>query len=99
MRKKILLIISVLTIVLFSYLTISTAEIRSGSDGEDTYGYPLTFFIRFSGECDPCLPDAPETEINFLKLLLDLLFAAIFPILGWAFIIKVKKDIKKDLNK
>jgi len=99
MRKITLLILSVLTIVLFSYLTISTAEIGSGSDGDDTYGYPLTFLTRFSGMCDPCPPDAPETEIHFFQLLLDLLFAAIFPVLGWAIITKIKKEIKKDLNK
>jgi hypothetical protein len=74
-------------------LTISTAKIETPHDGEDTYGFPLTFFIRFSGMCDPCPPN--PTETYYWKLLLDILFAAIIPILGWAIFTKVKNDIKK----
>lgn len=50
---KKLLIISVLTIVVFGAVTIYTAKIETPFDGNDTYGFPLTYFIRFSGECAP----------------------------------------------
>ena len=91
---KKLIPVCILTIILFGILTIKTAKIEGPSDGDDLYGFPFTFFIRFSGNCDPCPPNPIETEIYFLQLLLDLLFAAIIPILGWAIFAKVKNNLK-----
>jgi hypothetical protein len=92
---KKLLIICALSIAIFIAMTISTAKLESAFDGNDTYGFPLTFFIRFSGMCEPCLPGAPESEIFYWRLLVDLLTAAIIPVLSWAIFNKVKNNLKK----
>ena len=83
------LIILGLTVVIFLILTFSTAEVETPFDGDDTYGFPLTFFIRFSGMCKPCPPN--ETETFYLKLLVDILFALLLAILVLAGFKKAKK--------
>ena len=73
MKKYLALFI--LTILVFGTVTFSTAKIETPFDGNDTYGFPMTFFIRFSGMCSPCPPNATETF--YLKLLVDILFAIV----------------------
>jgi ABC-type phosphate/phosphonate transport system permease subunit len=91
MRK--LLIILVLTILIFGILTITTAKFESASDGNDTMGFPLTYFIGFGGKRFPYPPK--PTETNYWKLLLDILFAAFIAILGLTIFINVKNTLKK----
>lgn len=91
MRK--LLIILALTVLIFGILTITTAKFESASDGNDTMGFPLTWFIEFGGKCDPCPPN--PTETYYWKLLLDILFAAFIALLGRAIFTKVKSSLKK----
>jgi len=84
--------ICILTILIFATLTISTARIEGPSDGDDIYGYPVTFFIQHSGMCSPCPPDM--TEIHYGKLILDLLFAAGITIIGWIILIRIIRSLK-----
>jgi hypothetical protein len=60
--------------LIFIILTAATARIETPTDGEDTYGFPLTFHTRFSGMCNPC-PKYP-TETNYWNLLVDIAVAA-----------------------
>ena len=50
------LALCILTIIIFRALTISTAKIDTAFYGDDSYGFPLTYFIRFGGMCSPCPP-------------------------------------------
>ena len=70
--KKVLLI-SMLSLATFVTATLATAKIETPFDGDDTYGYPFTFFVRFSGMCNRCPPN--PTEIKFTALLIDLALA------------------------
>jgi hypothetical protein len=88
MRK--LLITLGLTALIFGVLTYTTATLKGASDGDDTYGFPLTCYIQFSGMCDPCSPDHVTSKIYFFPLLLDVAFAAIIPLLGWMVFTKIK---------
>jgi hypothetical protein len=67
------LALGILTIILFGTLTISTAKIETPFDGNNTYGFPLTFLIRLGGKRFP----NPEnwTEIFYFKLLVDIAVA------------------------
>ena len=73
------LALCILTITVFGTLTISTAKIETPFDGNDTYGFPLTFLIRLSGKRFP----NPEnwTEIFYFKLLVDIAVAFLLAIL------------------
>ncbi|MBO9202475.1 MULTISPECIES: hypothetical protein [Niastella] len=97
MKKKSLLILSIFTIILFGYLTITTAELKGASDGDDNYGFPLTFFNRVNG-CDPCPPDSDLTTFYFWPLIADLLFAATISLLAWAVLSKIITVIKNKQN-
>jgi hypothetical protein len=79
----------ILTIIIFGTLTISTAKIEQPTDGEDTYGFPLTFFIRHSLMCSPCAPN--PTEIFYLELLVDIAVAFLLSIIIWIFYTKLRK--------
>lgn len=79
----------ILTIIVFGTLTISTAKIETPIDGEDTYGFPLTFFIRFSGMCSPCPPN--PTEIYYLQLVADVAVAFLLSLIIWTIYTKLRK--------
>jgi hypothetical protein len=91
MRK--LLIILALTILIFGILTITTAKNEAMFDGDDTMGFPLTYFIYLGGKRDP-YPSNP-TETYYWKLLLDILFAAFIAVLGLTIFTKVRARLKK----
>ncbi len=84
----------ILTIIVFGVATISSAKIETPIDGDDTYGFPLTFFIRFSGMCTACPPN--PTEIFYLKLLLDIFIAFLFALLIWTAYIGLTKKYRKN---
>ena len=83
----------VLTIIVFGILTISTAKIETPFDGNDTYGFPLTFFIRFSGMCSPCPPN--PTETFYLKLVVDITVAFLFAVISLIAYAKLRQTMIK----
>lgn len=87
------LTLGILTIIVFGVVTISSAKIETPFDGDDTYGFPLTFFIRFSGMCEPCPPN--PTEIFYLKLLFDIIIAFLFAFLIWTTYIRLTKAFRE----
>jgi len=91
MRK--LLTIAGLTALIFGILTISTAQNDSMSDGNDTMGFPFTYYIYHGGKMDVYPPDLTETY--YWKLLLDILFAAFLAVLGWTIFFKVSNRFRK----
>jgi hypothetical protein len=40
-----------ISVVLFLFITISTAKCDSASDGHDYVGYPMHFYHNFEGKC------------------------------------------------
>jgi len=90
---KKLLSICLWSLLVFATLTLTTAKIETPFDGHDTYGFPFTFFIRFSGMCDPCPPNPTETKIGYL--LIDILFSIIVGLLLWLIVKKVKLKLTK----
>jgi hypothetical protein len=91
MRK--LLIIPGLTALVFGVITFTTANYDSMSDGNDTLGFPLTYYIYFGGKMDVYPPDL--TEIYYWKLVLDILFAAFVAVLGRMIFFRVKNRFIK----
>ncbi len=66
------------TIVVFMVLTLLTMKEEIPFDGDNTYGFPLTFHIQYSAMCDPW-PESP-TSTNFLKMFIDLILALVMGI-------------------
>ncbi len=86
----------VLTFIVFATLTLATAKIETPFDGHDTYGFPFTFFTKFSGMCMPCPPN--PTETNYLNLLIDILVSLIFGFIIWIGYKKTKVALRKKKN-
>ena len=82
--------LSILTIIIFGTLTISTAKIETPFDGDDTFGFPLTFLIRLGGKRFPI----PEnwTEIFYSKLFFDIAVAFLLAIIVWTVYTKLRKN-------
>lgn len=74
-------IIPALTIIVFIASTLATAKIETPVDGNDTYGFPLTFHEKFSGMCDPCPPNPSET--NYWYLGIDITFCFLTALVIW----------------
>ena len=73
MKKSIF--ISLISLVVFTILSLSTAKWETRVDGNDTVVYPMTFYTKFSGMCFDCPPK--PYKINYLNLTIDLLFAGL----------------------
>lgn len=86
------LVFCILTIIVFGVLTISTAKIETPSDGNDSYGFPLTFLIRLGGKRSP--NPIGWTEISYLKLLLDIVVAFLLAIIVWTIYVKLRKTLQ-----
>ena len=67
-------------------------KIETPVDGNDTYGFPFTFHIRWSGMCYTC-PEEP-TVTYFGYLLIDLILAGLLAFGILSFIKKINKRIK-----
>ena len=80
--------ILILTIIIFVVITLVTMKIETPFDGNDTYGFPLTFHIKWSGMCFEC-PENP-TETYYGYLLIDFLIAFLISIGIWKLFIKLK---------
>ena len=80
--------ISILSIVIFILLTLGSAKIETPFDGNDTIGFPLTFYFQNSGECDPC--PANPIQVYYFYLLIDIITATIISALIWKLWLKIK---------
>lgn len=97
MKKYLILII--LTLVIFGLLTFSTAQIETPADGDDKYGFPLTYYTKIGGMIYP----APSSESdlirkNYLFLLVDIGFAFFLSFLFLTIYKKFSNRKKSDLN-
>jgi hypothetical protein len=81
--------IGLLSILVFIILSLTTAKWETIVDGNDTVGFPMTFYIKFSNMCFDC-PTKP-TEFNYINLTIDLIFAGL---LGLAIFIGIDKIIR-----
>ena len=81
--------ISMLIILLFSAVVLLTAKEESSFDGNDVYGFPLTFFTEYSGMV---AGGARPSDFNFLNFIIDLLPVGVLAIfVEWAVGVIVKK--------
>ncbi|MCB0476448.1 MAG: hypothetical protein KDC69_12280, partial [Flavobacteriaceae bacterium] len=64
-------------------------KIQTPFDGNDTYGFPFTFHVKWSGMCYDC-PENP-TETYFGYLLADLIFPGIIAVGIHSLIKKLKR--------
>lgn len=87
MKKYLTLCIS--TIIIFTTFTISTAKIATPADGNDTYGFPLTFFTKLGGKRFP--KPIHSTEIFYFNLFIDIILALLLAIVIWVIYIKSKR--------
>jgi hypothetical protein len=87
MKRNIFIVI--LSLVVFVAITILTADEQQMVDGDNRYGFPITFYIEYSRMCDPC-PDN-YTELNYLNVIADLLFASILSLFLWKGISLLKR--------
>lgn len=91
MRKFIF--ISLLTIGVFVTLTFSTASLQRKVDGNDMFGFPVAFYVRFSEMVSPN-PTAEMYRFSYTNLLFDIAIAYIITIL----ISLIYKKLKKNIN-
>lgn len=80
----------ILSIVIFLILTVSTAKIDTPSDGNDSFGFPLTFLIRFGGK--RLNPLTKFSEIFYLNLLMDVVVTLIIATLIWTVYVILRKN-------
>jgi len=83
-------------VLIFSVVVLLTAKIESSFDGNDFYGYPLTFLTEYSGmiKGPPLSP-----SFSFLNLVIDLLpVTALAVLLEWAIFAGIKKIKRKSAN-
>jgi hypothetical protein len=92
MKKK-YIALCILTIIIFAALNISTATFETATDGNDTYGFPLTFLTRLGGKRFP--NPAYGTEISYLNLLIDLAVAFLLAIIARAIYTKLRKTSRE----
>nr|WP_199003160.1 hypothetical protein [Flavobacterium sp. ASV13] len=76
--KKIITI-GALGAIIFAALTFLTANLGSRYDGNDEYGFPVTFFICYGG-MEPPPPSAEITTIFYFNLAFDIVICIILAI-------------------
>ncbi len=87
--KKTLLILAG-TIVIFIIAVIATAEYFTSVDGDDTYGYPFTFYTVYGGKMEVPL----QPYFNFSTFAFDILLATFAAWLIVTAITFLRKKIK-----
>lgn len=60
-------------LIVFLFLSFTTAKWQADSDGTDEVGFPLTFYTKFLGECMTC-PTNP-ISIDYLNMTIDILIS------------------------
>ncbi len=83
------LAICILTIVTFLTLTISTAKTETAFDGNNSYGFPLTFFTSLGGKRFPT--PTSGSELFYVNLLFDVTVAVIIAFLIWTIYTTTRK--------
>ena len=81
--------ILIITIIVFVVITLVTMKIETPFDGNDTYGFPYTFHIKWSGMCFEC-PENP-TETYYGYLLIDFIIAGLISFGIWNLYNKQKR--------
>jgi hypothetical protein len=84
------LTLCILTIIIFTVLTILTAKIQIPSDGNDSYGFPFEFYKIYGGKRDYY----PPNEFSIIKMTIDIIVAGFIS----SFIILVFKKVRQRLN-
>lgn len=87
---KNILVICLLTVIIFTILTFSTASLQRQVDGNDTYGFPAAFYILYSEMVYPA-PTEKMTHFVFLNLVLDVAVSFVIAISISGIYHKVKK--------
>jgi hypothetical protein len=84
--------IIILSIILFFSLIFLTMRIETPFDGNDTLGFPFTFFIKYGGKSTHYHPYSTETYFGFL--LVDLVVAGLLSFGLWKLYKKLKLRLK-----
>lgn len=83
-------LICLLTVIIFVILTLSTASLQRKVDGNDIFGFPAAFYIRYGGMVSPA-PTTEMTRFILLNLVLDIVAASIIAMLFFGIYPKIKK--------
>lgn len=84
--------IIILSVILFFTLTFLTMRIETTFDGNDTLGFPFTFFIKYGGKSTHFTPSSTETYYSYLFL--DMLFSGLLSLGIWKLYRKFKSRSK-----
>lgn len=87
---KNVLIITSITVVVFTLTTFITAREEAPVDGDDRYGFPLNFYIRWGGK--RFLSPEKLSEFSYFNLSVDIIVAAVISI---ALYFMARKIIKR----
>lgn len=87
---KNILLICLLTVIIFTVLTFSTASLQRQVDGNDSYGFPAAFYILYSEMVYPA-PAEDMTRFVFLNLVLDVAVAFLIALSIYGIYQKMKK--------
>lgn len=70
-----------LTVLIFGLNTVLTQSIEYPADGDNTYGYPFMFYIKYSGMCAPTPECSNQSDFFIWNLIGDVLFAAVIALM------------------
>ncbi len=88
----------ILLLSVFFIITVLSEKAESMNDGNDTYGFPFTFYTYLGGKR---IPEPPSREIyNYMNLLIDIAFASLVAF-GNSFIfnlVKRRMDFKRKIK-
>lgn len=79
------------TMLVFVVLTVLTAKIESPSDGNNTFGFPLTFFKEYGGKRSYLLPN----EFSVWKLLFDISCSVLMVLISGPIFKRLKTRFRK----
>lgn len=88
--KKILILFG-LTVIVFLGLMLLTSHIETPFDGNNTYGFPLTFCKVFGGK----RLYYPPNEFSILKFIFDILCAFLISFIGITIFKRLKPQSKE----
>ncbi|SFC51689.1 hypothetical protein SAMN05216297_10197 [Flavobacterium phragmitis] len=91
---KKLIVLFLLTILIFTVLTFSTASLQMKVDGNDMYGFPASFYVLYGGMMTPS-PTVEMTSFHFLNLVLDIAVAFILAVIVLMFYQRVVTKLIK----
>lgn len=86
-----IVIFLLLTALIFGLTTVLTQSIGYPADGNNTYGYPLMFYIKYSGMCAPTPECGNQSDFFIWNLIVDVLFATVIAFMVFASVGFAKK--------